>query len=112
MGLLFLQYLSGKRIFTCSECEAHLSRHEEIISKSFHGAHGRAYLFNQVVNVSVGPAEDRVMTTGLHTVMDVYCNKCQTVLGWKYEKAFEESQKYKEGKFILEKALIAETNSD
>ena len=27
-------------------------------------------------------------------------------LGWKYVEAFEESQKYKEGKFILEKAMI------
>jgi hypothetical protein len=28
------------------------------------------------------------------------------VLGWKYEKAFEEGQKYKEGKYIIEKAKM------
>jgi hypothetical protein len=28
------------------------------------------------------------------------------VLGWKYETAYEESQKYKEGKYILEKAKV------
>lgn len=33
---------------------------------------------------------------------DVYCSKCQTTLGWKYIRAYEESQKYKEGKLILE----------
>jgi hypothetical protein len=26
--------------------------------------------------------------------------------GWKYEMAYEESQKYKEGKFIVEKAMV------
>lgn len=31
------------------------------------------------------------------------CITCNSVLGWKYEVAYEESQKYKEGKFILEK---------
>ena len=31
----------------------------------------------------------------------------QVLLGWKYEEAFEESQKYKEGKFILEKTKIS-----
>jgi len=30
----------------------------------------------------------------------------QALLGWKYEEAFEESQKYKEGKYILEKTCI------
>ena len=36
------------------------------------------------VNITLGPKEDRVLITGLHTVADVYCNSCQTVLGWKY----------------------------
>ncbi len=46
------------------------------------------------------------MITGLHTVADVYCNCCQSCLGWKYVEAFEESQKYKEGKCIIEKAKM------
>lgn len=44
--------------------------------------------------------------TGLHTVADVYCSNCQEVLGWKYERAYEATQKYKEGKYILEKSKI------
>eukprot|EP00123_Amoebidium_parasiticum_P006682 comp17578_c0_seq1/m.17203 comp17578_c0_seq1/g.17203 ORF comp17578_c0_seq1/g.17203 comp17578_c0_seq1/m.17203 type:complete len:115 (-) comp17578_c0_seq1:976-1320(-) len=114
MGLLYLEYLSAQRVYTCSECKCHLANPDDIISKQFHGAYGRAYLFNQVVNVVEGPPEDRVMTTGLHTVMDVLCKRCTTVLGWRYQKAYEASQKYKEGKFILEKALIQEVacNSD
>ena len=36
------------------------------------------------VNVGCGPAEERVLLTGLHAVADIYCECCKTVLGWKY----------------------------
>jgi len=106
MGKLFKTYLEGSRIYSCSSCHTHLANHDDIVSKSFQGRHGRAYLFSEVVNVSFGPREDRILITGLHTVADMYCNCCQTILGWKYEEAFEESQKYKEGKCIIEKAKM------
>uniref|UniRef100_A0A674ME73 Yippee domain-containing protein n=1 Tax=Takifugu rubripes TaxID=31033 RepID=A0A674ME73_TAKRU len=51
---------------------------------SFQGSQGRAYLFNSVVNVGCGPAEERVLLTGLHAVADIYCENCKTTLGWKY----------------------------
>ena len=44
--------------------------------------------------------------TGQHTVSDVSCSICGTVLGWKYVEAAEESQKYKVGKYILETKRI------
>jgi len=53
-------------------------------TQSFQGRHGRAYLFNNVVNVTLGPKEDRLLITGLHSVCDIYCTCCQSVLGWKY----------------------------
>eukprot|EP00271_Cylindrocystis_brebissonii_P009788 TRINITY_DN2506_c0_g2_i1.p2 TRINITY_DN2506_c0_g2~~TRINITY_DN2506_c0_g2_i1.p2 ORF type:complete len:112 (+),score=22.92 TRINITY_DN2506_c0_g2_i1:280-615(+) len=106
MGRPFKQYLAGNKIYSCSNCRSHAADHDEIISKAFQGRHGRAYLFANVVNISVGPKEDRLLITGLHTVADIYCSECQEVLGWKYEKAYEESQKYKEGKYILEKAKV------
>uniref|UniRef100_A0A251VHH1 Protein yippee-like n=1 Tax=Helianthus annuus TaxID=4232 RepID=A0A251VHH1_HELAN len=74
------------------------------------GRNGRAFLFSHAMNVSMGPKEDRNLMTGLHTVADVYCLDCREVLGWKYERAYEESQKYKEGKFILEKSKIDKEN--
>lgn len=110
MGRPFRQFLAGPRIYSCSNCRSHAADHDEIISKSFQGRHGRAYLFANVVNVSVGPKEDRLLITGLHTVADIYCAECQEVLGWKYEKAYEERQKYKEGKYILEKAKVMKEN--
>ena len=75
------------------------------------------------------------MRTGRHTVRDIYCRVCHTTLGWKYvslrtalslvlasilkcllagtdgrcqDFAFEHDQKYKEGKYILEREMITE----
>lgn len=111
MGVLFKQYLSSDRVYTCSQCKTHCTDHGQLISKAFQGRHGRAYLFSDVVNVTLGPREDRMLITGLHTVCDIYCITCNCVLGWKYEVAYEESQKYKEGKFILEKAKVQKEGS-
>lgn len=41
-------------------------------------------LYRCSVNVSLGPREDRLLITGLHTVADIMCTCCGTVLGWKY----------------------------
>lgn len=108
----FRQYLPSQchRTYSCVHCRAHLANHDELISKSFQGSQGRAYLFNSVVNVGCGPAEERVLLTGLHAVADIFCDCCKTTLGWKYEHAFESSQKYKEGKFIIELAHMIKEN--
>lgn len=33
-------YLDGPQVYTCAQCRTHLTSHDEIISKSFHGRHG------------------------------------------------------------------------
>eukprot|EP00164_Ancoracysta_twista_P001720 GFYU01002254.1.p1 GENE.GFYU01002254.1~~GFYU01002254.1.p1 ORF type:complete len:117 (-),score=28.21 GFYU01002254.1:478-828(-) len=106
MGRLYKQYIDAALIYTCADCKTHFASFDEIMSKAFRGRTGKAYLFNEVVNVTPGPLEDRKLTTGLHTVADVYCNCCNALVGWKYETAYEESQRYKEGKFIMEKAKM------
>nr|GMC92355.1 protein yippee-like At5g53940 [Ipomoea batatas] len=58
------------------------------------------------VNVTVGPPEERPMISGMHTVADIFCCCCGQMVGWKYESAHDDSQKYKEGKFILERGGI------
>ncbi|KAH7731422.1 protein yippee [Aphelenchoides avenae] len=78
--------------------------------QSFQGSQGKAYLFNSVVNIACGPAEERVLLTGLHAVADIYCECCKTTLGWKYEHAYESSQKYKEGKYIIELCHMIKDN--
>jgi hypothetical protein len=134
-------YLDGPQLYTCAQCRTHLTSHDEIISKSFHGRHGkfcevnlsllirleiwyiivyspsrfitgRAYLFDHCVNVTIGPAEDRQLITGMHSVCDIFCKRCKNMVGWTYAKAYEASQKYKEGKFIIEKINLHLEESD
>ncbi|XP_037495846.1 protein yippee-like isoform X2 [Jatropha curcas] len=59
------------------------------------------------VNVSMGVKEDRMMMTGIHTVVDIFCVGCGSIVGWKYEIAHEKSQKYKEGKSVLERFKVS-----
>lgn len=63
-----------------------------------------------MVNVVTGVAEERQLLTGLHAVADIFCESCKLSLGWKYEQAFESSQKYKEGKFIIELIHLIKDN--
>lgn len=94
------------RVYSCSTCRTHAAYHDDIIAKEFRGRRGRAYLFHDVANVSLGVAEDRWLLTGLHSVRDAHCLSCNSLMGWKYERAYEPSQKYKEGKFVIEKAGV------
>ena len=41
---------------------------------------------------------------------DVTCKSCSTKLGWIYEFATDENQRYKEGRVILERALVNESD--
>ncbi|KAK1644689.1 hypothetical protein QYE76_062696 [Lolium multiflorum] len=106
MGRLFLMHLDGNA-YSCKFCRTHLGLAADIISKSFHSKHGKAYLFNRVVNVTSGVKEDRLMMTGMHTVSDIFCVGCGSIVGWKYEAAHEKNQRYKEGKFILERFKVS-----
>ncbi|WOO82202.1 yippee-like protein [Vanrija pseudolonga] len=109
MGRSFRVYLAGEAVFLCRKCGNHLAVHENVESKSFHGQHGKAYLVQHVVNTyTSAKAEDREMRTGVHTVRDLYCQVCHTCVGWKYDYAYTLAEKYKEGKFILERELITE----
>ena len=101
-----MTHLEGQ-IYSCKHCRTHLALYEDIVSKSFHSRHGRAYLFSKVVNVTVGVNEDRQMLTGMHTVADIFCVGCGSIVGWKYETAHEKSQKYKEGKSVIERYKVS-----
>lgn len=71
------------------------------------GKTGPAYMFAHAMNIIVGQKEDRKLITGLFTVADIYCSNCGETLGFKYLRAYEVRQKYKEGRFIIERAKIA-----
>ncbi|KAF2650516.1 yippee-domain-containing protein [Lophiostoma macrostomum CBS 122681] len=110
----------------CHKCLADLIPTSSIVSKGFTGRHGRAYLIappttsvmdpayqtrfgrgsdmpaGDLLNIVTHKPVPRQLVTGAHTVSDIGCRTCGTILGWKYVEAEEESQKYKVGKFILE----------
>ncbi len=58
------------------------------------------------MNYIAGEPNERTMTTGKHIVRDISCRQCKETVGWKYDKAYEIGEKYKEGKFILEAELL------
>ncbi|CAI7594849.1 unnamed protein product [Penicillium viridicatum] len=103
------KYLDGHVSYLrCAGCASHLCWTSQIISKGFTGRHGRAYLVSaEPVATAVSRPVPRQLVTGAHTVSDVSCTFCDSVLGWKYVAAEEESQRYKVGKFILETKKIA-----
>ncbi|KAI9027109.1 yippee-like protein [Phycomyces nitens] len=107
MGLKYKKYLKAKKIYGCLKCRTHLATGDKIISKAFHGSNGQAYLFHEVVNVIESTKQyESLMITGTHTIVYIACVQCGSQLGWKYIKAQEDHQKYKEGKYILEKTLL------
>ena len=110
MGRIFLEHFGGSRLFLCANCDVFLTNRSELISTRFTGATGRAFLFNRVANLLYSDIQDRVMLTGRHMVRDVSCKNCKSKLGWMYEFATEETQRYKEGHVILERALIVESD--
>lgn len=83
--------------YLCASCGTTLALQDELISKAFSGRDGKAYLFFSILNIRPGPKEDRQLLTGLHTVADLSCATCERSVGWSYLRAFESSQRYKEG---------------
>lgn len=110
MGLIFRRFLDSSRLYTCSGCDAHLTDEQHVISKSFQGRLGRAFLFEKAVNIYRGPVENRVLISGVHKVADVRCTVCNNLLGWVYIEAKEDSQKYKEGRILFEKIRLTRKN--
>ncbi|KAK0708928.1 yippee zinc-binding/DNA-binding /Mis18, centromere assembly-domain-containing protein [Apiosordaria backusii] len=115
-------------LIRCLSCRSDLAFHSQVVSKGFHGRHGKALLVAPLCtpshdsnghdksaypfssglnNIRLGPTEKRQLATGPHEVADIFCLICETKLGWKYIKADEPSQKYKVGKFILEVVRVA-----
>ena len=53
-------------------------------------------------NVTLSTPRVRLMNSGAHTMQELTCSKCSTYLGWKINKAFEESERWKEGHYLME----------
>ncbi|KAK6360567.1 hypothetical protein TWF730_006706 [Orbilia blumenaviensis] len=97
---------------SCSSCRTNLCFSSSVISKGFTGRHGRAYLVTSLIpgNIIHGKPTSRSLQTGAHTVSDISCKVCGSILGWKYIHAEERGQKYKVGKYILETGRVDKVN--
>ncbi|CCX07746.1 yippee zinc-binding/DNA-binding /Mis18, centromere assembly-domain-containing protein [Pyronema domesticum] len=99
-------------LLACRVCHSHLCPSSSIISKTFTGRYGRAYLLSSsslnTSTVTLLRPQERHLVTGLHTVSDYECARCGAELGWRYDDAKEASQKYKVGKWILEREKVRE----
>ncbi|MCJ1461242.1 hypothetical protein MMC28_011624 [Mycoblastus sanguinarius] len=124
-------YLKGHTShLRCAKCATDVCLTSQIISKGFTGRHGRAYLVSpspisasdisqnakagkaaSLPNTKTDAPSSRQLVTGAHTVSDVRCAFCGSMLGWKYDGAEEESQRYKVGKYILETKMICASSN-
>ena len=120
----------------CARCLSDLALSSQIISKGFTGRHGRAYLvaptgsaispnpgmtlrtakqkndaLPNLPNTFTHRPVPRQLVTGAHTVGDISCAQCGSVLGWKYVAAEDEGQRYKVGKFILETKKVCRSST-
>ncbi|RVW14489.1 Protein yippee-like [Vitis vinifera] len=108
-GIAETPLLSGKtsflKIFGSLEFK---SSPFDYISNCLHikGKSGRAFLFHHAMNIVVGEKEEKQLITGLFTIANISCSNCGEVMGWKYVQAYEPRERYKEGKFIIERAKI------
>lgn len=80
------RYLEQGRLVGCRKCHTHLTTPDQLMSREFRAANGPASLYRSVINVWEGPSEEREMSTGRHSVKDIYCITCDTCLGWHYVK--------------------------
>ncbi|GAA5879312.1 hypothetical protein JCM8547_000660 [Rhodosporidiobolus lusitaniae] len=94
----------------CSSCALELALQDELVSRSFQGTSGPALLFRSAVNVKEGKKIEKQLISGKHTIAAVFCKGCGSELGWKYYVSPDSSQKFKEGKWILEKRKIYKDN--
>jgi protein yippee-like 5 len=60
MGRLFLEHIGGNKVFSCQNCGTPLTNRNELMSTRFTGATGRAFLFNNVVNLQLSEVQERV----------------------------------------------------
>ncbi|KAM0792690.1 hypothetical protein ACM66B_002470 [Microbotryomycetes sp. NB124-2] len=97
-------------VFRCKHCSIELALQDELVSRSFSGSHGPAYLVRSTINTTTGAKASKQLLTGKHTIAPITCTGCSRELGWTYFTAPDQSQKYKEGKTILEKEKIYKDN--
>ncbi|KAF5386111.1 hypothetical protein D9615_002252 [Tricholomella constricta] len=98
------------RSLACKRCKACITSSHVLLppssyppdSRLFKGFSGKASLFTETYNVRLSSPAVQLMATGAHTMQEITCSSCSSYLGWKIVRAHESSEKWKEGKSLLE----------
>lgn len=54
------------------------------------------------------PPSILLMDSGAYTIQEFICKSCETYLGWKFVRAHDGSERWKEGHYILELDFVVE----
>ncbi|KAK6740962.1 hypothetical protein RB195_009047 [Necator americanus] len=100
MPRVFLEHWGGRRTFSCEKCGTYLSNRQEVVSTRD--------LRDGTRLAPAASSWNRAECKLIFDVRDVFCLVCDTKLGWLYEFTHENTERYKEGKCILERRLVRE----
>ncbi|WMV35871.1 hypothetical protein MTR67_029256 [Solanum verrucosum] len=108
MGNSFLlEFNVSDRFYLCRYCQNHLALCKDF-SLNYSPATGvTGGVFDEVVNVHVNELE-KLRQLGPHTVADVYCNKCENLLGWKFIEVYEEDPVARKDMVMLQMGKLQE----
>jgi len=102
----------------CKNCQACITSHIVLLpltatysSRVFRGYLGKASLFTQTYNVKLSDVRMQLMTSGAHAMQQITCSTCESYLGWKIIRTDDESEKWKEGSYLLELENLFNRNS-
>ncbi|KAL0208597.1 hypothetical protein P9112_011184 [Eukaryota sp. TZLM1-RC] len=114
MGRLipFHSLFSPHGVLCCVECGNEVAYTRHILSENFTGSSGPALLVDHCVNVSYGDVQQRMMITGKHDIVDVICDQCDLILGWRYLATVQPDQQYKINKFVLECEFVVDSREE
>jgi len=110
MGLLRKQLLAdeGRAIYQCRRCGTDFVLSSNLLSSTYRSGRHSAFLFRDVVNVSLGELHSRAMTSGVHAIQNIYCCECGKEVGWMYNSCEDAENEHKIGCFILVQPYIRE----
>ncbi|KAI0341325.1 yippee-domain-containing protein [Trametopsis cervina] len=103
--------VEGKVVYRCKGCNARITTKTSVVSWEFRGASGKAALAKEAENVSLADPTVLLMNSGVYRVQNSTCAECETPIGWKFVKATEKGEKWKEGHFCLELAHLREDST-
>ncbi|ODV88082.1 hypothetical protein CANARDRAFT_26242 [[Candida] arabinofermentans NRRL YB-2248] len=99
------------KILRCKQCHNHICLNTLIISDNFYGNSGPAFFVSKVLNIKLCPSREfKKMRTGRYEIKLIGCKQCGSNLGWKYLYSEDDKEKYKEGRYVIERNLLEEVD--